>query len=110
MIYLPSKAPGDVADYNLSMTQFIPAGVSIDTVAVEVDAAGNSESPITLTAIDVSFQPVEEGDAESQAILFWLTGGTAGVRYRGRIMVSDSQSADPDREYVRRFEVEVDDL
>lgn len=111
MIYLAAKAPGDVADYDLNMSEFLPDGFSIDAVSVVVDAAGNSESPITLTAIDAISQPVEVGSPpQNIVILFWLTGGTPGVRYRGTITMSDNQSTDPDRETVRRFEVEVEDL
>lgn len=110
MIYLADKAPDDVLDYNLDMSDFIPAGFSIDTLQVEVTAAGNSESPITLESEDVSAQPLNEGDAQQTAILFWLRGGTPGVRYRGRITMSDNQSSSPDRNYVRQFEVEVKPL
>ena len=107
MIYLADKAPGDVVDYELDMTEFVPAGFSIDAVTVVVDAAGNSESPVALTAGNVSAQPLTTDAADSLGVLFWLSGGTAGVRYRGTITLSDDESADPDRAYVRQFQVEV---
>lgn len=110
MIYLAEKAPADVVDYSLDMREFIPAGFSIDNADVEVTAAGNGESPLTLTAQDVVTQPLGDGDEDNVVILFWLAGGTPGVRYRGRITMSDNESSSPDRNYVRQFEVEVADL
>lgn len=106
MIYLPAKAPADIVDYNLDMTQFIPDGFSIDSLTVDVTAAGNSESPLALSVVSAAPQPlVDQGN--NVAILLWLSGGTSGVRYRGTIHMSDSQSGDPDRLYERIFEVEV---
>lgn len=110
MIYLPSKAPGELMDYNLDMSCFVPEGFSIDTLTVTVDAAGNTESPLELHVQDVSKQPLKEGDTDYLAVLFWLSGGTSGVRYRGTVSVSDNQSVDPDRQYRRQFEIEVQPL
>lgn len=110
MIYLADKAPGDVVDYALDMSEFVPAGFSIDQVTVEVTDAGNTESPVTLVAQDVSSQPLSPDDEFSLEILFWLSGGSPGVRYRGEITLSDDQSVSPDRSYVRIFEVMVKPL
>lgn len=112
MIYLADKAPSpENVDYNLDMRPFIPEGYSIDDVTVEVTAAGNGESPIALSSHDVSTQTIEGGGDDLVAILFWLSGGTPGVRYRGVITMSDTESAGvTDRTYARAFEVEVKDL
>lgn len=111
MIYLAEKAPADVVDYNLNMSEFVPPTFSIDnSLTVEIEGAGNSESPITLQAFDVSAQPVAEGDETNICILFWLRGGTPGVRYQGRISFNDNQSSDPDRTYERLFQIEVEPL
>lgn len=111
MIYLAEKAPADVVDYNLNMSEFVPATFSIDnTLTVEIEAAGNGESPLSLEAFDVSSQPVEEGDGPRICIVFWLQGGTPGVRYQGRIAFNDNQSSNPDRAYERLFQIEVADL
>lgn len=111
MIYLAAKAPGDDVDYNVSMADFIPAGFSIDTLTMEITGAGNGESPIELSVHDFVSQPLAVGDADNRAILFWLMGGTPGVRYRGEITMSDDESSgDTDRVYVRQFEVEVANL
>lgn len=108
MIYLAEKSPADVVDYNLNMQEFVPAGFSIDnTLTVQIEDAGNGESPLALEAFDVSAQPAAEGDADNICILFWLRGGTASVRYQGRIAFDDNQSGDPDRKYERLFQVEV---
>lgn len=110
MIYLKPKAPADVVDYLIDMTEFVHAGFSIHTVTVEIEAAGNGESPLTLTAEDVEAQALTEGAEQSLGVLFWLAGGTAGVRYQGRISVADNPSSDPDRSYERLFQVEVEPL
>jgi hypothetical protein len=108
MIYLAEKAPADVVDYNLNMSEFVPAGFSIDnTLTVEIEDAGNGESPLALEAFDVSAQPAVEGGEDNICIVLWLRGGTAGVRYQGRIAFNDNQSSDPDRTYERLFQVEV---
>jgi hypothetical protein len=108
MIYLTEKAPADIVDYNLNMSEFVPAGFSIDnTLTVEIEDAGNGESPLALEAFDVSAQPFSEEDTDNICIVFWLRGGTAGVRYQGRIAFNDNQSSDPDRTYERLFQVEV---
>lgn len=107
MIYLPAKAPGETMDYDLDMSPFIPTGFSIDFLSVEVTDSGNGESPLTLSAVDSSTQPPVVGGAFNTSILFWLTGGTAGVRYRGLIVMSDDESMSPDRTYRRKFEIEV---
>lgn len=111
MIYLPEKAPADIVDHNLNMQEFVPAGFSIDnSLTVVVEDAGNGESPLSLEAFDASAQPVDEDHTNNICIVFWLRGGTAGVRYRGRIAFNDNQSSDPDRTYQRLFEVEVENL
>lgn len=111
MIYLAAKAPGERLDYQLDMTEFVPAGFSIDTVTVEVTMAGNTESPVALVAADFSALPLTEDAENNLGVLFWLTGGTAGVRYRGVIAMSDNESTGAtDREYRRLFEVEIKDL
>lgn len=112
MIYLASKAPGDVVDYNLDMSEFVPAGFSIDTLSMAITDAGNTESPITLVVEDSFTQPLDHDDTGgfSLAVVFWLAGGTPGVRYQGTITMSDNQGMDPDRTYVRLFQVEVEPL
>lgn len=113
MIYLADKAPSpELIDYTLDMSEFIPEGFSIDEVTVEVTAAGNGESPLLLTVQNATSQPLTdaEGDDDNVVILFWLAGGTVNTRYRGVITMSDDESVDPDRKYVRQFEVEVKNL
>lgn len=108
MIYLAEKAPADVVDYQLDMSEFIPAGFSIDAFTVDVTAAGNSESPLALEAFDPTSQPLVEGGEQNVVIVFWLRAGTPGVRYQGKISISDNQSGgSTDRKYERLFEVEV---
>lgn len=112
MIYLPDKAPSpENIDYNIDMTSYVPEDYTIDDVEVVITGAGNSESPVTLTVHDWSAQPLNVGDTVNRAILFWLSGGTPGVRYRGTIELSDNESTGPtDRRYIREFEVMVRDI
>jgi hypothetical protein len=110
MIYLREKAPADVVDYLVDMTPFVPAGFSIHTVTVEIEDAGNGESPITLTAEDVSAELLAEGAATTLGVLVWLAGGSPGVRYQGRISIADNPSNNPDPAIQRLFQVEVEPL
>jgi hypothetical protein len=110
VIYLKPKAPADVVDYLVDMTEFVHAGFSIHTVSVEIEAAGNGESPMTLTVEDVAAEPLIEGAPVSLGVLFWLAGGSPGVRYQGRISIADDPADDPDRSCERLFQVEVEPL
>lgn len=107
MIYLDDKDPDDEVDFSVDVSDFFPEGFSIDDTDVEITGAGNSESPIELSVVSFFAQPAAVGVLLDTVVVFWLAGGTEGVRYRGRIRISDDESVSPDRRYSRAFEVMV---
>lgn len=104
---LPDKDPEDRLDYQIDLAAFIPTTFALDSQSVEIEAAGNSESPIALTVSDVHPVPGCAGGSLNTAILFWLSGGTPGVRYTGKITASDNAGISPDRFSVHRFYIRV---
>lgn len=90
-------------DYRIRFKNVPPA--SLDTQTVTVEDAGNGESPPELIVSDSSI--IADGAGRRVEVLFWLDGGTRGVRYRGKIVASDDASTDPDRQYVEYFMIEI---
>lgn len=111
MLYLPPKNAADVTDYQIDFASLIPSGVSLDSKEVSIVDSGTGESPMTLTCVDTAFGADTSPPEADSVLLIWLAGGTKDTVYRGKCIVSDSQSADPDRTYTRYFQIEVrDDL
>lgn len=103
-----NKDPEEVSDYLVDFAPLLPEGAQLSgTPTVTIEAAGNGESP-TLEAQDVSLAsgepPVGSPPLET-AVLFWLSGGTDQVRYRGKIKVQlpSTGSPAPARTLVKRF-------
>jgi hypothetical protein len=103
------KDPEATSDYAVDFAALIDDGFELTgTPTVEVEAAGNGESPIEMTASDpaVMAPPGAPGSPPTTtAVTFWLVGGTAGVRYRGKIKCGSSGpgSPAPARTLVKRF-------
>lgn len=96
-------------DYQVDFTDLIPAPYVLDGETITIVAAGNGESVPALTVSHIaSVVPSCGGSGGREtAVLFWLTGGTRGVRYKGKIEVSDNASSTPDREINRYFYIEI---
>lgn len=109
VIELPPKYSADVLDYQVDFTKLIPAPYVLDDESVEIIAAGNGEVSFDLVASHIaSVVPSCGGSGGREtAVLFWLQGGTPGVRYKGKITVSDNASGAPDREINRYFYIEI---
>lgn len=112
MIYLAAKGPDEIQDYNLNFDEFIPGLFAIDSVDMFITDSGNGESPLALSVTNFVTQPetADTSDTRLICVLFWLQGGTPGVRYRGQIKITDNESAIPKRTYDREFEVEIRQL
>jgi hypothetical protein len=105
------KDPEASNEYLIDFTPLIGEGLALSgEPVVEIEAAGNAESPVELTVADKSLAPVPdagESPPPDVAVRFFLTGGTAACRYRGKIkcnVVSDT-SPSPGRVLVKRFYV-----
>lgn len=107
------KDPEATNEYVIDFTALIGDGLELEgTPTVEIEAAGNAESPIELTVADVSLAPL--GDAETSpspdvAVRFFLSAGTPACRYRGKIKCTPTSdvSGGPTRTIVKRFYVVV---
>src|SRR5580765_8007575 len=106
-IELPDKDADDLLDYQIDMAEFVVSPYHVDSETVEIEAAGNGESPISLTVEDVGAASGCGGPSRPTAVLFWLRGGTRGVRYRGKVTVSDDAELSPDRLFTKWFYVVV---
>lgn len=106
-IKLPDKDPQEVLDYKVDFGNLLPSGVYLDDASVSIESANNGESPIALAATSVQIVVNDASPQLLSRVLFWLRGGTEGVKYTGVVTASDNQGASPDRKYVRRFTVKV---
>ncbi len=109
ILELAGKFSGDTIDYTVDLSAYLSDPASLENVTVSIDAAGNGESPPELTVEDAQPVALESGGLE-KAVLFWLVGGTSGVRYRGAIQFGDDQafgSPSPTRLRTRWFYVVV---
>lgn len=88
-IELFDKDPEAVKNYEVDFAQLIADGFELTgTPVVEIEMAGNGESPLEMESQDVSrvAPPGATGSPPlTTAVSFWLSGGTDGVRYRGKI-------------------------
>jgi hypothetical protein len=108
------KDPEAKSDYEVDFAALIDAGFELTgTPVVEIEAAGNGESPLELESADPaavapSVSPDPPGSPPlATAVSFWLTGGTSGVRYRGKIKcdTTGAGSPAPVKTLVKRFYV-----
>ncbi len=109
ILELEGKFSDDVVDYIVDLSAYLSADASLENVTVEIDAAGNGESPPEMTVTDSQVYAIESGQP-AQSVLFWLSGGTSGVRYRGAITFGDDQvigSPTPTRQRTRWFYIVV---
>ncbi len=103
------KDPEATADYEVDFAALIDAGFELTgTPTIEIEEAGNGESPLEMSVVDASIvaPPDSPGSPPlATATLFWLTGGTSGVRYRGKIRCDASAAGSPApvRSLVKRF-------
>lgn len=101
ILELAGKFSADVVDYTVDLSAYLSAEAALQDVSVSIDAAGNGESPPELTVEDATPVTLETGP--EQAVTFWLSGGTSGVRYRGVIQFGDDQAQpSPSLTRVRR--------
>jgi hypothetical protein len=105
------KDPEAKSDYEVDFAALIDVGFELTgTPVVEIEAAGNGESPVELESVDpaVVAPPDSPGSPPlATAVSFWLTGGTSGVRYRGKIKcdTTGAGSPAPTKTLVKRFYV-----
>jgi hypothetical protein len=107
------KDPEARLDYEIDFTALIDEGFHMDTPPeVEIEAAGNGESPIELLSQDPAIVTPSDDPQDllaATAISFWLAAGTSGVRYRGKIKcdLSGPGSPAPIKTLVKRFYIVV---
>ncbi len=107
------KDPEASSDYEIDFAALIDAGFELTgTPSVVIESAGNGESPVELSSADVLVvaPPNSPGSPPlATAVSFWLTGGTMGVRYRGRILceTSGAGSPAPAKTLIKRFYIVV---
>lgn len=93
------KDPEANSDYVVDFLGVIALGsVLTGSPTVEIESAGNGESPVEMDATDVTLvaAPDSPGSPPNHtAVSFWLTGGTPGVRYRGKIKVDSTAGGSP---------------
>lgn len=109
ILELAGKFSDDVVDYTVDLAAYLSDPASLTDVSVTIDASGNGESPPDLVVEDAQPTALESGGLE-KAVIFWLSGGTSGVRYRGVIQFGDDQtfgSPAPTRRRSRRFYVVI---
>lgn len=105
------KDPEARADYGVDFAAVLDVGSQLTgTPLVEIEAAGNGESPLELMSADPALGvPPDATDSPplSTEVRFWLEGGTAGCRYRGKIKcdATGATSPAPIRTLVKRFYV-----
>jgi hypothetical protein len=103
------KDPEARSDYLVDFAALIDVGYALTgTPVVEIEASGNGESPLEMDSADVTIV-APPGSLESPplttAVAFWLTGGTSGVRYRGKIKCDSTGAGSPapTKTLVKRF-------
>lgn len=109
ILELAGKFADDTIDYTVDLSAYLAEGASLQDIDVSIDASGNGESPPELSVVDAQAFALESGGLE-RAVLFFLEGGTAGVRYRGLIRFGDDQafgSPSTTRRRSKRFYVVV---
>lgn len=87
ILELPGKFAAEVTDYTVDLSAHLPEGAELVDVEVSIDASGNGESPPELEVVDAHSVALASGP--EQAVHFFLSGGTSGVRYRGIIEFGD---------------------
>ncbi len=103
------KDPEARSDYEIDFAPVIDTGYELTgTPVVEIEAAGNGESPLEMESADPTIvaPPNSPGSPPlATAVSFWLTGGTSGVRYRGKIKcdTTGAGSPAPTKTLVKRF-------
>ena len=103
------KDPEAISDYEIDFAPVIDEGFELNgTPVVEIEAAGNGESPVEMDAADPALvaPPGSPGSPPlATAVSFWLTGGTSGARYRGKIKCDSSGpgSPAPAKTLIKRF-------
>lgn len=106
---LGDKDPEARLDYEIDFAALIDTGFELaGTPMVEIESAGNGESPVELSSADESVvaPPDSPGSPPlATAVSFWLEGGTSGVRYRGKIKCETNGpgSPAPVKTLVKRF-------
>ncbi len=109
-IELDDKDPEAKSDYAIDFAAVLDPGTELmGTPVVEIEAAGNGESPVEMDSADISIvAPLEPVGSPplNTVVLFWLTGGTSGCRYRGKIKCDATtvgSSPSPTRTVIKRF-------
>lgn len=104
-IEFDDKDPEARSDYEIDFAAVIDASFSLTgTPTVEIESAGNGESPVELSSVDVMLKAPSD---LTTAVSFWLVGGTGGVRYRGKIKCDSAGAGSPApvKTFVKRFYV-----
>jgi hypothetical protein len=106
---LDDKDPEARSDYEIDFAALIDAGYELTgTPMVEIESAGNGESPVELSSADETLSAPSGSQGSpplATAVSFWLEGGTSGVRYQGKIKceTTGSGSPAPVKTLVKRF-------
>jgi hypothetical protein len=77
-VQLDGQAPTEVTDHALNFADQIPTGDSLTGSPTVVVASGITLTPSTKPAPAVS----------GTTVVFWLSGGTHGTTYEGRVTVA----------------------
>jgi hypothetical protein len=107
------KDPEAVNEYLIDFTPRIGEGLKLTgDPTVEIEAAGNAESPLELASDDIALAPLPDASESPPldvAVRFFLRGGTAGCRYRGKIKANVESDTSPSAGpvLVKRFYVVV---
>jgi hypothetical protein len=108
VLVFPDKDPGETLDYEVSFAELLPPGFNLDAATAVIESVTPSESPLALEILSVPIgADVSVSPQIDNYVTVWLTGGTEGNTYIGRITASDDQNAPHDRIYVRRFKIKV---
>jgi hypothetical protein len=102
-----NKDADAVLDYLVDFSVLLDDGAQINTLEVSVEAAGNGESPPSLVVLDAEAIPLPDTGSPALNVqaYFWLSGGTPGVRYAGKIKATGEGSPAPVS--VKRFYIVV---
>lgn len=106
---LDDKDPEARSDYEIDFAALLDTGSELTgTPIVEIESAGNGESPVELSSADPAIvaPPGSPGSPPAvTAVHFWLSGGSTGVRYRGKIKCDATGIGSPPQHktLVKRF-------
>lgn len=102
----PDKDPEEVLDYSQHFAALLAAGLSFDSVSVEVESSDPPETPFLLEVTNAQLAE-DQVPGTADTVLFWLKAGTPGTKYTLKTEFSDSLNAPEDRTFVRRSKIKI---